>query len=133
MIFGQMSKAQLKKLFGSLEQGVLTLEMRLKGARLVGDAVAVLTYLEAVVLTYESMAEAANAAGDHQREVDYRTRKLLIEQSDPDSVSAELEEIRELPLTPVQWALLNELELRMAGAAKANRQRSARRRRPPEL
>ncbi|MFN7172553.1 MAG: hypothetical protein ACK4P3_07200 [Fimbriimonadaceae bacterium] len=128
-----MRKTQLDKLFGSLEQGVLTLEMRLKGARLVGDAVAVLTYLEAVVLTYESMAEAANAAGDHQREVDYRTRKLLIEQSDPDSVSAELEEIRELPLTPVQWALLNELELRMAGYAKANRQRGARRRKPPEL
>jgi hypothetical protein len=123
----------MEKLFGSLERGVLTLEMRLKGARLVGDPVAVLTYLEAVVLTYETMAEAANAAGDSQREVDYRTRKLVLEQGDPDSVVAELEEIRGLPLTPVQWALLNELELRTVGATREISARRARRRRPPEI
>lgn len=128
-----MKKSQLEKLFGSLERGVLTLEMRLKGARLVGDPVAVLTYLEAVVLTYETMAEAANAAGDSQREVDYRTRKLVLEQGDPDSVVAELEEIRGLPLTPVQWALLNELELRTVGVSRETSARRARRRRPPEI
>jgi hypothetical protein len=107
--------------------------MRLKGARLVGDPVAVLTYREAVVLTYETMAEAANAAGDSQREVDYRTRKLVLEQGDPDSVVAELEEIRGLPLTPVQWALLNELELRTVGVSRETSARRARRRRPPEI